>query len=228
MNSTCNHLECLQEIARLNNEGARYLASNVANDGVKALKSALVIMGGIADTVDMMMDCESESQKSNDCCPSLEVPGLEDVFFIYNRAVLLDPSETSDLSATNAIILFNLALAFHQRGLLCGQEAKLGKAVHLYDLCTKLVYDVSSSLGPLILAALNNQAQIYYSMGDYAKVEEQLQVIRSVAEYVTMPRENTRSSSNTNVNKPAFEQRHFEEIYLNVAITQPPTTAASA
>jgi hypothetical protein len=216
--SMSNHFDSLREISRLNNDGARYLASNLAGEAVKALKGALMIMGKIANDDDDMME-DSEDNEINDC-PSLDVPGLDGSFFIYNRALFLEVQPSGvDLTATNAVILFNLALAFHQRGLTCGHQAKLSKALHLYDLCTKLIGDISSRLGPLALAALNNQAQIYYSICDYARTEEMLSNIRSVAEYVPMPSPSGKS---------AFEERHFEEIYLNVAITQTPTTAASA
>lgn len=215
-----NHFECLQEIARLNNQGAACLASGDDSNAIKAFKSCLALMQDIAGTADLSLF----SSQMSSAFTSVEVPGLTDEVFylyIYNRALFLKASPYGpDLSDANAIVLFNLAMVFHQRGMLCGQEVKLHKAVHLYDFCTKLIEGTTSSMGALVMAALNNQAQIHFSLCNYLKSVEMAERIRLVSEHVQFPSPNMTS---------AFEQHHFDEIYLNLLIfTQPPNTAASA
>jgi tetratricopeptide (TPR) repeat protein len=213
-------LDFIQEACRLNNLGVMHLSHQDAASAVKAFKTSLSIMEGVAGKADSADMCSSTANKCLSC-PSAVIAGLEDSFFIYNRALLLDPAfAQTDLAFANAVILFNLALTFHQRGKALGQLPKLQKALYLYDVSTKLIADMSSSAGALSLAALNNQAQILFALGEYSRGRELLDRVQSLAEQVPTPAEDDASST--------FARYHFDEMYLNVTVSQPPTTAPSA
>jgi hypothetical protein len=150
----------------------------------------------------------------------VEVPGLEDTFFVFNRALVLDSSPFNGvgLAFANAAILFNLALTFHQRGRTFCEAVKLQRAMHLYELAASLIVDVSSPQGALVIAALNNQAHIHRELCQFKEACDVLEEVCDLAEHVP----NSSSSD-------AFGAELFGEIFLNVTISsQIPCTAASA
>lgn len=213
-------LELLHEACRFNNAGAAFLASNDGGSAVQMLKKALVIMERLSreeESEDLIM---TQAPKEAMHYPFVEVPGLEDTFFVFNRALVLDssPSDGVDLAFANAAILFNLALAFHQRGRTFCQATKLQRAIHLYELAARLVADVSSTQGALAIAALNNQAHIHRELCEFKEACIVLEEVCVLAEHVP----NSSSSD-------AFGAELFGEIFLNVTMSsQIPSTAASA
>jgi hypothetical protein len=215
-----NQLELLHEACRFNNAGAAFLASNDGGSAVQMLKNALVIMERLSrdeDSEDLIM---IQAPKEAIHYPFVEVPGMDDTFFVYNRALVLDssPSNGVDLAFANAAILFNLALAFHQRGMTSCQAAKLRRAIPLYELAVRLVADVSSAQGALAIAALNNQAHIHRELCEFNEACLVLNQVCELAEHVP-------NSSSAD----AFGAELFDDIFLNVTMSsQIPSTAASA
>lgn len=224
-------MERIQEACRLNNIGAMHLSCQDAGTAVKAFKTALAIMEEVAsDESSANLCCQSQDMMPATAgCPSVVVPGLEDDFFIYNRALLLDASIVNsaaniDLPFANAIILFNLALTFQQRGKACGDTAKLQKAVYLYQVASKLITNMASTCsGALALAALNNRAQILYSMGEYAQARSLLDEMSSLVKIVPSPVDDGHGNANS-----TFARYHFDEFFLNATTAQAPTAAPSA
>ncbi|CAB9516447.1 expressed unknown protein [Seminavis robusta] len=221
-----NQMELIQHACSLNNAGAAYMASNNGGQGVKFLKKALIIMEGISreEESDIIMAPSDGIAHF----PFVEIPGLEedeDTFYVYNRALVLDPpSDVSmtDLVFLNASILFNLALAFHQHGKVRCQEPMLRKAINLYDLAARLIEDLSSSYGALVVAALNNQAHIHRELCNFQDASQLLQQVHFLSGQVPEPPMEDSSSS-------AFTAALFDEIFLNITMAaQIPTTAASA
>lgn len=216
-----NQFELLQEACQLNNSGASFLASGNAGSAVKALKSALVIMESISRD-DAREDPIKSHLASDATQATVEIPGLDDPFFIYNRALLLDTTsiQEMDLAFSNAVVLFNLSLTFHQRGKTCCQEAKLQHALRFYELSANLVSNSSSNCSAaLVMAALNNQAQICYNLCHYNVATHVLNQVRELAQEVSAPQDTS----------SPFSQEVLDQIYLNVlTISHPPTTASSA
>jgi len=222
-------LERLQHACTLNNAGASLLAANDPSKAVKALKNALVVMEGLSkeeSSEDFVMSDATAAKY--DHCLSLKVPSLEDTFFIFNRAILLDAASIDiDLAFSNAAILFNLALTFHMGGKARCQAPKLQRAVHLYGLSIKLLdaMPVCGASSALALAALNNQAQIQSDLFQFEASQECLEQVRELLQYIPMPEPATAQDSTF---LPLVTGEDMDEIYLNVAISAFPMTAPSA
>lgn len=212
----------LQEAARLNFTGASLLASNDAGNAVKALKAALQIMQNLTMTPEA--DDHAIRFHKEQVCSAIELPQMCDSFYVFNKALIFNVTEEVDLGFYNAVIMFNMALAFHQHGLAFGQDNKLRKAIHIYGLCSKLLDgDKTASSASLLMAAINNQAQVHYALSEYENARQVLDQLKACAEdaVATMDTETTNESS-------PFQPQDMDEFFLNIAITQPPTAAPMA
>jgi tetratricopeptide (TPR) repeat protein len=97
--------------------------------------------------------------------PKIQIPQGPSFLALYDRALLVDPSsdcnnEASD-AAVSAVILFNMALLHHFRGLAGGQTEFLDRASRLYRIALDILQkhnDDSNIL--LVLALYNNLAHI--------------------------------------------------------------------
>lgn len=208
-------MQKLHEIAHQNKVGVSYLAVGDGGNAVKAFKAALVTMSGIAQDP----STETLFLSKNHKCTAVDIPGLEkDSFYAFSKALVFEPSSEIDLSFTNAILLFNMALTFHQRGSYAGETSKLCKAQSLYKLSCDLINEISSCSGALLLAAMNNQAQIHFELGNYAQAIDVLGAMGREANEICL----AESPSSP------FTQEHFDQFYLNIAVTRPPIAAACA
>jgi hypothetical protein len=144
---------------------------------------------------------------------SYPIGNMEQPFYLYSNAFVFEACEDVDIAFCNALVLFNLGLAFHQRAINFGEEPKLRKAFSFYDLSMQLINELSAYSGALLLAALNNSAQIQVELGEYQRACETLEVLQSEAIHV-----------------PAglLEQEDMDQFFLNAALTRPPTAAACA
>lgn len=211
----------LQQVADLNLTGANLLAKNDAGSAVKAFKAALEIMQRLAmePEVSEQMILSNKEQ----LCSAVELPLWCNTFYIFNKALIFNVSQQIDLGFCNAAIMFNLALALHQYGLKCNKEDKLRKAIHIYSLCCKLVGDDKTvSSGFLLLSCMNNKAQIQYNLAEYAQARHGLDELRACADLVV-----AKSVGSANESSP-FQPQVLDEMFLNVTLTEPPTTAPMA
>jgi tetratricopeptide (TPR) repeat protein len=135
------------------------------------------------DTVDNnsthAMDCyhhhrfESQEPASASCAalnlfasvPKIQIPQDQSFLALYDRALLVDPSsgcnnEASD-AAVSAVILFNMALLHHFRGLTGGQTDFLDRASRLYRIALDILQKHNDNTNILLVLALyNNLAHI--------------------------------------------------------------------
>ncbi|CAB9508039.1 expressed unknown protein [Seminavis robusta] len=200
----------IQQIVNMNNSGVSFLAAGDSLNALKSFKSALVLMGRAGEDDDFM---RADTIVFG---PSVQVVGLEDpYFYVYNQALLLDASAT-DLTWANSCVLFNLALAFHHKGLTSCDATKLQKALRMYDLTAQLIFEADPSATALAIAALNNQASVFYSLGDYPRAQERLDSVRQAADLLP--------ASSASPLEPVC----LDEIFLNVAIVRPPAMAPCA
>lgn len=202
------------------------LASNDHGNGVKFLKKALVIMESICrddgnDDVILVNPTQPSTHQ-----PFVEIPGMgHDTFFVFNRALVLKPAAklllNTDLVFLNAVIIFNLALSFHQRGHVPGQESKLRKALQLYSVVVKLIEDIPTPThGAFLAVVMNNQTHIHRELCDFQMAYAVLEDIQMLTEYIPSTVDSATS---------AFSVALFDEIYLNVTLwCRMPTTAAPA
>ena len=203
------YLEYLQQIAHLNKVGVSALASGDGSEALKAFKNALAVMGFVTQhpSSDALFQCKTQSFSAH------PVRKMDRSFYLYNNAFVFEANVEVDIAFCNAIILFNLALACHQRGVQTGNEARFRKALSFYDLSTQLITEMTPYSGALLLASLNNSAQIQFELADYHGACETLELLQGEAVHVP---------------PGVLEQEDVDQFFLNVALTRPPTTAASA
>jgi hypothetical protein len=88
----------------------------------------------------------------------------------------MDPLERTSQSS---VIVYNLALAFHLDGTMCGgvQGRKtLEAALELYDMAARLVWiSIRANpalISPVLLVALHNMGRIYHGLGGNREAQE--------------------------------------------------------
>jgi len=113
-------------------------------------------------------------------------------FYFYNQAVVFYPtplleSESDianvDLTFYSAVIMFNLALCHHMRGIRIGKNTLLRKARVLYRKCSQLMKQYLGFVGGvhfLLIAACNNQAHICYELADAASFHVHLSEVKKL------------------------------------------------
>jgi len=125
----------------------------------------------------------STNSFSSPCeCTEIELESTSDGgFYTYNRAIIFhaSPVSESDISTANvdlffysAIIMFNLALCHHRRGVRIGKNILLRKGLVLYSKCVLLMKRYLRYVGGthfILVSACNNQAHICLEHADGAK-----------------------------------------------------------
>lgn len=131
--------------------------------------------------------CPSRSKN----CKAIAVPYLEDSgFFIYNSAVIFarhpriaaednDPTlrdwQLDTIAFCEAVVQFNLGLAYHQRGKYCGEDRTLLGALELYEQCLSTLKGIQTvaceEIKVLQLAALNNRIHILNEVARYPSAQ---------------------------------------------------------
>lgn len=83
---------------------------------------------------------------------------------MFGRALTLDDNE-SNRELITAVVMYNMALIHHSRGISRGRTSYLCKAVNLYKMGLHIIQKIDpsaeSQVGLLLLAVFNNLAQIY-------------------------------------------------------------------
>jgi len=99
--------------------------------------------------------------------------------FIYSHALLLTgpvcdiPTAEEYCHRESAVIMFNLALVHHWRGMHFGVTSLLPKALKLYEMSFSLLQNGATfETHHLILALLNNMGQIHHELTNYREAEE--------------------------------------------------------
>ena len=72
----------------------------------------------------------------------------------------------------SSVIMFNLALVHHWRGMHFGVTSLLPKALKLYEMSYSLIQNGATfETHHLVLALLNNMGQIHHELTQYAQAE---------------------------------------------------------
>lgn len=228
-------LQHLQEAAHLNVAGASMMANNNRGGAVRAFKTAIQIMEALSVNPEADGKIRSNQEQA---CSAMEMPAhsqfhqtkgvCDEVFFVFNQPLLFHVTpEALDLGFYNGVIMFNLALAFHQEASRMGDHSKFTKAVNLYNLCANLLAgDTTAASNAVILAAVNNSTQAYLKLGAYDHFRDGIQRLSEQAACLAAHQEV--ASDTTSTTPLPFEQNHFEEFYLNITLAHEPTTAAVA
>jgi tetratricopeptide (TPR) repeat protein len=165
----------------LNNQGVDLLISGNSLSAMKSFQSARKLLKEPANEVKTTSCSGMTLSNEKATLPFHEspetVPGLENMeFYFCNNGLMITDTTNGEseemLSLYNAIVLFNLALAYHREGRL-GRAKSLKKAALLYSMTVQLLNggptmpddDMSATI--LTLFALNNKTQIHYDLCKY-------------------------------------------------------------
>jgi hypothetical protein len=231
----------MMSIASLNNEGVSLLLSGENARSISVFQNALIILKqaatlaeespsgaptGFVEAADSeSLNAMSPLQKSNLALPNMQ----SDSNYIYNQPFLLADnfaahgSMESMLPFYSAVLLFNIALACHQQGLL-GKESSLKRASHLYRMSLHLLENFShrttaattAAIAVLTVATLNNKAQVQFELCDYKHSHH---CLLALSKLLCDVRPIIHGELNTTV---------LEEIILNSMLLDPPSAAHAA
>jgi hypothetical protein len=219
----------------LNNQGVDLLVAGDSVSALEFLQSAQKLLKEALFELETVTTSCSGVTLSNEgaTLPFFEspaaLPGLEDTeFYIYHHGIHMITNTTNGvitreseemLSLYNAIVLFNLALAFHHDGSL-GREQSLKTAALLYGMTVQLLArsnnpdDISATI--LTLLALNNKAQIHYDQCEYI---QSIDCMLIVSEIILDSADGLRS---------ALNPKDVEGLMLNIILMNAPTAAPAA
>jgi hypothetical protein len=234
----------LKRICELNAHGLLALAQGrPGKSSVLALKEAMVALDVLCSV--SAKGCE-HSADSPLAFRTVPVPGLNDSnFYIVDHAFLVSPAlllnGTTELTSTDtavlcAILTFNMALTYHLAGRWSGHSGKMKIAYRLYGNCIEMASSVEGmfhrrvgdSLYVLNMIAMNNAAQIQYTLANFADSDQLMaHVRRSMLELL----------DNGKISEPFSSERDLlamlpseclHEINLNAAVCTLPSTAPMA
>jgi hypothetical protein len=179
-------MSSLNQALRLNNDGVMLLLENRDQEAVTCLTQSLnMIKHNLL--ANPPSDDSSTSRSSSNPFNSKalnihhtahSLPNLHDSnFFIYSSLLAFSietdfPSENSTIiHVYSAVIILNIALAYHRKGVLGGNKSCLAKAEKMYDMVAKLLSGCEDNQGIALvakLASINNLFQLRYkNQGDY-------------------------------------------------------------
>lgn len=181
--------------SRLNEEGAFFFESGDENSAFAAFKDALGSLShdNIAQTSSSVaavlappsFDGGSGSSASGGSSSSSRSPlvssstrteepiaGDNEEPFMFDRCLSFDASHAADPEAASycsAIIIFNMALVFQKRGK---DHKTLYKSLFLYLVSLRHIKTSNNdrfNSSDVVIAALNNQAVVFYHLKEYGK-----------------------------------------------------------
>jgi tetratricopeptide (TPR) repeat protein len=138
---------------------------------------------------DVYMKCEQEfaepCTKSINLFSSIPFLMQHDTSFLklYDRALLVDTScSCLDHELLSAVILFNMALLHHSRGIACCKTDCLIRASHLYQIALDILQRrLDCSMNYLLLMAIfNNLAHIDSHLFRIEEMRSSLEEIRTI------------------------------------------------
>jgi hypothetical protein len=214
-------MNSIQNAFSLNNQGVHLLVSGDSSSAMRSLKRAMRIfkeaINGTTSCTGMNLSIEEAALPF--CESAFAIPGLQDIhFYTYDHGIMLTTNEESDelLTLYSAIVLFNLALAYHHQGRLLGHEKTLKRASVLYSATAKILTNVDyMSATILTLLVLNNKSQIHYDQCEYIQSVDCLKVISKIM-------------GSVKVLHVILNQKDLEGLLLNTMLVVVPTAAQAA
>lgn len=231
----------LQQAFELNMQGIFSLVNGKAGrTSVISIKQAMQVMDALYEDADAKQpqDTPMMSADARLTCRTVSVPGLQDdQFFIFNYAFLFAPTamgndtlSPTDMAYGCAVLTFNMALTYHQLGKQTGSTRKLRTACLLYgkvvemaraaadsqDMCL-----VGSDIFLLHLVALNNAAEIQYSLAGFQASDDLLTHVRYMMQQLL-------EQPMADDVLDALPAGAMDEIKLNTVVCSIPTSAPTA
>jgi hypothetical protein len=189
----------MNELEILNNKGVHYIREGRFSVAIESLRGAISLAKNnckiLCGTCDghhgpARLRRSPSSSLNPSCCCKVDAPALDELgagilttSFLLESAYCTDPIE--DAKIVSAIIIFNMASAFHKKSVVqygCQTEMKKAKSlyIHVYELLSSIVasYHAGHKIGStgdmaidlLYMAVLNNLAYCEFGIfGDKSK-----------------------------------------------------------
>ena len=229
----------------LNNEGVEKLSEERDQEAIVLLTKSLTLVKQVLTAQDddaMRVDhpssqCAKKSDPIHQPCP-FSLSSLSDLdCFVYSRPVLFSLEEDTeqtvperDTHIYSAVIIFNIALTYHRRGLSAQSAAPdvcLLKAEKMYDMVLSLLacdafpfhHNCTSTI--VKFAALNNLSQLKHFRGEYHESVQGFQYLGSLLNSMV-------TSSELTFGEGQEEQLVYQGMLLNAICIAPPDAAAAA
>jgi hypothetical protein len=85
----------------------------------------------------------------------------DNMFFLFNRAIILLPSARADEATTASVLLYNMGFAYHREGVERGCSALLRKALHDYKMAGRVLRKSPAGSDLVMFALVNNMGHIH-------------------------------------------------------------------
>lgn len=220
----------IQSVARLNREGASYLVAGELDTALGIFLHALETLthtDGFHAAPDIALAFWEKSFPFDRTAaqPNAQTASLlantnkdDGSYFVYSNPLVFHPDIAFATDCTincSAVVLFNMALAFHQKGRLADSRALL-RGRKLYDMSLQMVAKMSCQMAcsNIRVAAINNKAHIHFECSDVRDAKTTLHNLLVIL-----------SSKHT---KPPFEDLEIEKFYMNILFLNATTMAGAA
>jgi len=225
----------IRNAAHLNREGATALVTGNLQRAIDHLSQALhciVEAGGLDASPSIASDyktqvypferrapCSLPAQMRHRQVHKLSDASENGYYFVYCSPFIFQPIAAEvPFYATNcaAVCLFNLALAFHQRGRLADSRGLL-RAQILYDMSMTMVSKLpcQAACANLVVAGTNNKAHVLFELSEITEAKATLQALLA-------------NLTNKNTSPPPFANAEIEKFYMNILYINGPIVAGAA
>jgi hypothetical protein len=170
--------------AALNNEGVAWLLMGRSREAVVSFKQALIALKTSLVQIPEHIQMPPNTRLSA-MYVSVDLPVCEERYYIYSRAMTFPSyyegcTPAREYPLHSALVLFNIALAHHVRGLVGSDDRALRDASYFYTVSLQILSPVQahvaqSVIAPLKLACLNNLAIAHYEGGDAREADSILE-----------------------------------------------------
>lgn len=225
----------LQRAIAMNNKAVGFMAMGQNSQGTLWLQSALEVMKDASSC-----SCSNDSIHKNTSppvskppahilmpCSIASLPRMQEQGYVYNHFFLLEDTDTNTdsdetmLALYSATILFNLGLALHIDGRMCGRDSSIEKAVIIYGmaytLLTRFAIEADCQAFAAVTAVvLNNKAHICYERCDFKNATHYFLSLESIL-----------CSVNLHL-CTVLSVAVVEELYLNTLVCQRPFASRAA
>jgi hypothetical protein len=85
----------------------------------------------------------------------------DNMFVLFNRAIILSPSVQTDKATTASALLYNMGFAYHREGIERGCSALLRKALRGYEMAARVLRKSPAGSDLVKFALVNNMGHIH-------------------------------------------------------------------
>jgi hypothetical protein len=224
---TTSTLSALQ----VNNQGVSLLLEGRDQEGVRCLSQSLSLIksrigGNYTDEPMSIMSTTGGEEKAALHEATFPLPNFEDAHsFLYTAALAFSADcddsliNESNSHVYSAVVIFNLALAYHRQGKKLGKSACLVKAERMYEMVIRLLDSEADYQGTALLvklATLNNLSLLHHEQRNYESAQNGFELLAWTIR--SAPSSSMLSSS----------QMDVDAMLLNVLFVSVPSIAPAA